>query len=48
VTSNTNKVKAAYEGTTHAYRVILKQKGSCLTGTLADSLHPAPGRCGAR
>ncbi len=38
-----NQVKATYQGGNYSYHVTFKQAGSCLTGTLADSLYPTSG-----
>jgi hypothetical protein len=38
-----NQVKATYLGGNYTYNVTFKQAGSCLTGTLTDSLFPTTG-----
>src|SRR5580658_7523451 len=38
-----NKVEAVYQGATFTYSVTFRQFGSCLTGTLTDSLYPTSG-----
>lgn len=41
--SGSNTVDAVYEGGNYAYSVTFNQNGSCLSGTLTDSIYPTTG-----